>query len=119
PDQQRSQELNDRIIPGIPSWIQFYILFSVILGFITPGTSWRLWKKIWALRPRREYQYLIAFLLSWLLHRLFFLILFMPVLGGFSFIWFLILTTYQIIKFTLFQPARWIYQFIKKRVAYE
>jgi hypothetical protein len=116
PDKQRSQELNERIIPGIPSWIQFYVIFSVILGFITPGTSWRLWKNIWSLQQRNEYQYLLVFLLLWILHRLFFLILFLPLLGGFSFIWFLMLTTYQVFNFILFRPSRWIYRyFVTKR----
>ncbi len=109
PDQQRSQELEDRIIPGISSWIQFYAIFSVILGFITPTTSWRLWKKIWTLKPRNEFKHLLLFLSSWLLHRFLFLIPFMPLLGGVSFAWFLILTTYRIVNFTLFRPIRWIY----------
>ncbi len=110
PDKQRSQELNDRIIPGIPSWIQFYAIFSVILGFITPATSWRLWKNIWSLQQKNEYQYLLVFLLLWLLHRFLFLILFLPILGGFSFVWFLMLSTYQVFNFILFRPSRWIYQ---------
>ena len=112
PDKHRSQELNDRIIPGIPSWIQFYAIFSVILGFIAPGTSWRLWKNIWSLQQRNEYQYLLVFLLLWLLHRFLFLILFLPVLGGFSFVWFLTLTTYQVFNFILFRPSRWIYRYV-------
>ena len=110
PDEARSRELGDRIVPNVPSWIQFYLIYSAILGVIALQTSWRLWKKVWALRPRREYRYLLLFLLLWPLHKLFFFVLFIPMFGGFSFVWLILWSIYRVFHFLLFRPVRWVYR---------
>jgi hypothetical protein len=110
PDEARSRELDDRIVPHVPSWIQFYFIFSAILGVVALQTSWRLWKKMWAISPRREYRHLLFFLLLWPLHRLLFFVLFIPMLGGFSFVWLILWSIYRMFNFLLFRPVRWAYR---------
>lgn len=110
PDRARSRELDDRIVPNIPSWIQFYLIYSVVLGVIALQTSWRLWKKVWAIRPRREYPHLLLFLLLWPLHKLLFLLLFIPLFGGFSFVWLILWSICRVFHFLLFRPLRWVYR---------
>jgi len=109
PDQARSRELDDRIIPNVPSTIQFYIISSVVLGFFALNTSWRLWKRVWRLKPRREYRYLFLFLLLWPLHRLLFVLLFIPLFGNFSFIWLIVTSIYWVLDRILIRPVRWVY----------
>lgn len=110
PDRERSRELDARIIPNVSSWITFYIIMSTVLGFVALGSSWILWRKIWRLEKRNEYKYLIGFVLSWTLHRILFILLFIPVLGTFSFIWMILSVFYKVIYFIVFKPARWLYQ---------
>ena len=110
PDRERSRELDSRIIPGINSWVQFYVIISAILGFIVPGTSWKLWRKVWARDRRSEHQNIMVFLLSWLAHRILFLVLFIPILGSLSFLWLILSSIYKVINFILFRPTRWVFQ---------
>ena len=112
PDRARSRELEDRIIPGIPSMLQFYVIASVVLGFTALGTSWRLWRKLWLLRARKEYKNLAVFLLLWPLHRLGFLLIFIPMFGLFSFIWLLLSSVYKIFDWVLFRPTRYFYRLL-------
>ncbi len=109
-DQERSKELDARIIPNISSNIQFYVIISVVLGFTALGTSWRLWCKLWPLRTRSEYRHLLVFMLLWPLHRLLFLLLFIPALGVFSFLWLLLSIIYKIFDWILIKPSRWLYR---------
>lgn len=111
-DQERSKELDDRIIPNVPSTIQFYVIISVVLGFTALGTSWRLWRKLWPRRMRSEYRYLLVFMLQWSLHRLLFLLLFIPTLGAFSFLWLLLLIIYKVFDWVLIKPSRWLYRLL-------
>lgn len=113
PDQQRSKELHDRIIPGISSDIQLYVIASIILGFTALGTSWKLWKKIWFLKARSEYSHLILFFMLWPVHRLLFLLLFIPALGMFSFFWLVISIIYRVFNFIFIRPSRWMYRVIR------
>ena len=110
PDEARRRELHDRIVPNVPSWIQFYLIYSAVLGVIALQTSWRLWKKMWALRVRREYPHLLLFLLLWPIHRLLFVVLFIPLFGGFSFFWLILSSIYRVFNFLLFRPVRWVYR---------
>ena len=112
PDRARSHELDNRIIPNIPSMIQFYVLISVVLGFTALGTSWKLWRKIWLLKTRREYSNIMVLILLWPLHRLLFLLLFLPLLGMFSFIWLVMSVIYKVFDWTLIRPSRYLYRLL-------
>ena len=112
PDKERSRELDLRIIPNVSSDIQFYVIVSVVLGFTSLGTSWKLWRKIWPLKKRKEHRHLVVFLLLWPIHRLLFLLLFLPTLGLFSFLWLLLLIIYKVFDWTLIRPSRWLYRLL-------
>jgi len=108
PDRERQKELDARIIENVNSWLQFYIISSTVLGFIAIGTSWRLWKKIWQPEKPLDSRWNVSYYLLLILHRLIFLILHLPLLGLFSFIWMVIYMSYRIINYSLIIPIVWI-----------
>jgi len=108
PDRERQKELDARIIENINSWLQFYIISSAVLGFIAIGTSWRLWKKIWQPDKPTDPGWNIGYYLLLVVHRLLFILIHLPLLGLFSFIWMIIYVSYRIINFVLIVPVVWI-----------
>lgn len=52
---EQQEEHDNRIIPGIPSAIQYvYIAFAVI-GVLCAGVSWPWWSRIWPPETRKDY----------------------------------------------------------------
>ena len=112
PDESRGRELDSRIIPGIHSWVQYYLISSVVLGFIAIGTSYRHWCRLWGLGRRKTYRFFVVFLLFWLIHKLLFVVAYMPLLGTFSFVWLVLSTAYKILHFLMIRPVCWLYRLI-------
>lgn len=108
PDIERSKELDQRIVPWLHSDIQFYLITSFILGLIAFSASWSLWNKVWSLRVRTEYSYVIEFSLIWLVHRLLFIIVFIPVFGYFCFLYAVVMVIVKVINFLFVKPVRWV-----------
>ena len=108
PDIERSKELDQRIIPWLNSDIQFYLITSIILGLIVFSTSWSLWNNIWSLRIRTEYSYVIEFAIIWLIHRLMFFMVFIPVLGYLCFLYAVLMVIFKVINFIFVKPVRWV-----------
>ena len=108
PDVERSKELDRRIVPWLHSDIQFYLITSIVLGLIVFSTSWSLWKKIWSLRERTEYSYVLGFVIIWLIHKLLFIMVFIPIAGYFCFLYAVVKVIVKTINFLLVRPVRWI-----------
>ncbi|MCK4742279.1 MAG: hypothetical protein KAT25_00515 [Sulfuriflexus sp.] len=108
PDVERSKELDRRIVPGLHSDIHFYLIASTILGLFVFSTSWSLWKRLWSLRRRTEYSYVVEFLFIWFIHRLLFILLFIPVFGLLNFIYAVVMLIVKIINFLFISPVRWV-----------
>lgn len=108
PNVERSKELDQRIVPWLHSDIQFYLIASLILGLIVFSTSWSLWNKVWSLRVRTGYSYVIEFALMWLVHRLLFIMVFIPVFGCFCFLYAVVMVIVKVINFLFVKPVRWV-----------
>jgi len=108
PGRERQKELDSRIIENINSWLQFFIISSAVLGFIALGTSWCLWKKIWNPKKPVNEAFSIKYYLLLIVHRLLFLLIHLPVLGLFSFIWMIVYFIYRVINFILIKPIFWL-----------
>ena len=112
PDEARSDELESRIIPGVHSFIQIYLITSAFFGFMALITSWRAWNYLWKpQRPTRWWGWLL-FLVIWPMHKVLFLIAFLPIAGFFTF-WYIVLSTFwKVISFVmdrlLIRPIRWV-----------
>ena len=109
PDEVRSEELGQRIFPFVHSNVQFYLIISSILGLITLGTSWGFWTRTWSLtRPVGFVQWGVYFII-WPVHKLLFLLVFIPVLGFFSFAFVVLKTTWRIVYWISIKPLLWLY----------
>jgi len=81
PSSARQKELDDRIIPGIPSVWQHFYLGSIILGLIGFPVAQRWWYKLWPPEDHGEYRTRIALggavTIRWIL----FVLVFLPIVG--------------------------------------
>lgn len=108
PDEARSEELENRIIPGIPSFVQYYAILSFILGCIALTTSWRFWNAIW--KPARPVSISgwLLYALIWPLHKAAFLVLYLPFAGSFSFTWVTVSTLWAVFYVLVISPVLWV-----------
>ncbi|WP_417498938.1 hypothetical protein [Methylophaga sp.] len=108
PNEARAKELDDRIHPLIPSWVHLSLIASLAIGLVAYKTSWFLYLKLWASPHRVNYPTWYAFTIRYLLHRLSFVLIYLPLLGIFSPIYILISWIYKIIHFLLIRPVYWV-----------
>ena len=108
PDQERNEELQHRIFPWLHSDIHLYLIASTVLGFMAISTSWSLWKKVWLVRRRTEYAHFLIFGLAWIIHRLLFVVIFIPVFGLFCFIYAIIRVIVKVVTVLFVNPVRWV-----------
>lgn len=113
PNQARTKELDDRVHPLVPSWIHIALITSLIFGLVAFHTSWSLFKRVWAAPSRSSFTNWFLFALVYLLHKLAFLLLYLPLLGFLSPIYLTATWIYRFINFFLIRPARWVFNVIR------
>lgn len=79
--QERQSELDNRIVPGIPAWIQGVYLGSLLSGVIGWQVAGAWWRRLWPAENRSEYPGRLGFALARLVRGLAFLLVFLPVAG--------------------------------------
>lgn len=80
-DKARQEELDLRIVPGIPSDYQFGYLLLAALSLFGPLTAWRWWRRVWPPESAREYQSPVGLFLAKGVRLLAFVLLFLPLVG--------------------------------------
>jgi len=75
------KELDRRIIPGVPSTLQFAYLASLIAGLIGLNVARRWWSRIWQPERRRDYPSAFAYQAARFAKLLLFVVVFMPLVG--------------------------------------
>lgn len=80
----RQKELEDRIVPGIPSDYQFYFIGAVVMGLLGFRVSMGWWNRIWPAEDRREYRNSFGYGAAWFVRWLVFLFIFLPLVGPFA-----------------------------------
>ncbi len=113
PNEARTKELDDRIHPLVPSWVLIVLIASLVLGLVAFHTSWSLFKRVWDAPSRASFNNGFLFALVYLLHKLAFLLFYLPLLGFFSPIYLTAVWTYRFINFFLIRPARWVFNAIR------
>ena len=108
PDQERSKELDRRIIPWMSTSIQYYFISSIILGLIAFSTSWTLWKKIWQIQSRSFHKNYFIYQGLGLIHLSLFIVLFIPLFGTLSFIYAVVMVIAKVINTLFIKPAVWL-----------
>lgn len=79
--QARQKELDDRIVPGIPSDWQFYYIGAMIMGLIGLAVARGWWDAIWPTEQRAEYGGKFGFYAARTVRWLVFVVIFLPLVG--------------------------------------
>lgn len=80
-DRERVRELDRRIIPGVPSLLQFAYLGALVFGIFGLGFARNWWFRIWPPEERSEYPNPLGYNLARFARVLVFAVLFLPVVG--------------------------------------
>jgi hypothetical protein len=84
---RRQEELDQRIVPGIPSDIQFAYLGLLALGLmsLTVARSW--WARLWPQEQRAAYARPAGYRAALIVRGMIFVLLFLPPVAPFAFVW--------------------------------
>ncbi len=80
-DDAQERELDARIVPGIPSGLQFFYLGAVVVGLLAWPVSLAWWARLWPKEERHEYAGRMGYLAARAVRLLVFLALFLPIAG--------------------------------------
>jgi hypothetical protein len=75
---ERQQELDQRVIPGVPYDVQMGYLGLIVLGLIGVPVSRTWWRKLWPPETASEYAVRSGYVAARLIRALVFLVLFLP-----------------------------------------
>jgi hypothetical protein len=89
--EERQKELDQRIVPGIPSDIQLAYLGFLIMGLmgLTVARDW--WLRLWPAERRQEYRAAVGYHAARLVRLVLFVLVFMPLIGAPALIWSIVL----------------------------
>jgi hypothetical protein len=104
---ERQKELEERIIPGIPSDIQFAYLGFLVIGLMGLSVSRGWWRRIWPPERREEYGAAFGYHAARLARLTLFGLVFMPLVGAPAFLWNLVLQVWSWITFPV-RAWRWL-----------
>lgn len=111
-DEARDSELDARLIPWVPSYIQIPYLAGIIAGLMVWAGTWPLWQRIWPMRARRTGESRIVHLLTSLPNATAFLLVFLPIAGLPVFIVSMVVGLWQ----AVLAPFRWAAKLFRRRV---
>lgn len=106
-DEQRQSDLDLRIIPGLPSSIQFGYLLFVAMGLLGLGTAWAWWARIWPPEDRSEYASTWGYALARAVRALLFALIFLPLAGLPMFVRYLGLQIWALVTAPI-RALRWL-----------
>ena len=78
-DRSFEQDLSMRLIPWVPYWVHVVYVLNLIMGLYDGRYAWRLWRRLWPMRPRPRW-----FAPAHYPRFLVFLLIFLPLTG---FVW--------------------------------
>ena len=104
----RQKELDQRIVPGIPSDIQFAYLGFLIMGLMGLPAALGWWRRVWPPERREEYGAAIGYHAARLIRLLVFAFAFLPLVGTPALLWTLALQIWAFITLPA-RAWRWLF----------
>lgn len=86
-DRERSEELDRRLIPGIPSGLQYAYLGGLVCGLFAWWVAWGWFAAIWPAETRKEYSGRIGYQLARAARLIAFVLVFLPLVGVVALMW--------------------------------
>jgi hypothetical protein len=107
-DEERQQELDRRIVPGVSSWFQLSYLFGLVTGVLgwPVASGWFAW--LWPKEQREEYAGAAGYRAAQVARLLAFLLVFLPIVGTFAFVVLLLQQMWALITFPV-RAVRWLF----------
>ena len=81
PSRERQQELDLRIVPWLPSGVQWAYIVALLMGVIGSPVSRRWWQRVWPAEARAEYRNAAGYFAAKITRAAAYLLLFMPVVS--------------------------------------
>lgn len=113
PDKDRQDDLDHRIIPGVPFLAQAGVLFSYVFALAGIAYLRRWWLWLWPLEDRSEYASAFGYHAARTVRLLLFVIVFMPLLGLPAGLWAILKGFFEQVWFIITLPVRvlrWIWR---------
>lgn len=115
-DQSSERELDARLVPGIPSSLQFAYLGSLVAGLIAWQVSSAWWARIWPAEQRQEYAGRLGYWAARLTRLIAYVAVFLPLVGAPAFLWLVILQLWAMVTWP-FRAASWVWGRVSARRA--
>lgn len=112
-DKERQQELDRRIVPGIPSLVQFLYIAGLVLGLAGLSYVKAWWARIWPAEERSEYSGAFGFHAARSVRFLLLAFVFLPLVGIPAGLWVGVTALFGQIWFIItlpFRAVRWIWR---------
>lgn len=98
PDEERRNELDNRIVPWLPSPISFYLIISIAAGYLFFGTCRQLLRYFWPLTLREDFSPKWLYSGYRLIRLVVLLSLIMPLFGLPCAVWRICYTVYRVLR---------------------
>ncbi len=105
----RQKELDARILPFLPSWVQIGYLTCLMTGILSWGVTSAWWLRIWPVEVKSEYAGPVGYNLARAARLLAFLLLFLPIAGPFAFLAVITIQVWEMMT-APFRLARWVWR---------
>jgi hypothetical protein len=115
-DEERERELDARIIPGIPSALQFAYLGSLVAGLIAWQISFAWWQRLWPAEQRQDYAGRFGYIAARVARFLACVLIYLPVVGIPVLFWLGVLQLWNVITWP-FRAACWLWDRLTPRRA--
>lgn len=79
--EERQRELDHRIVPYVPSTIQFLYIANLLAGLMGLSVALAWWRRLWPPEQRSAYRGTAGFAMAWLVRLAVFAVLFLPLVG--------------------------------------
>lgn len=86
-DAASERERDLRIVPGIPSGLQYYVIGAVVAGLLAWSVSAAWWARVWPREQQSEYAGRLGYYAARSVRLLIFLLVFLPVAGIPALLW--------------------------------
>lgn len=115
-DEERERELDARIVPGIPSALQFAYLGALVAGLIAWQVSFSWWRRLWPAEQRQDYAGRFGYIAARVARFLACVLIYLPLAGIPALLWLGVLQLWNVITWP-FRAARWLWDRVTPRRA--
>lgn len=103
-DSTRQKELDARLVPGLPSWVQWTYILGIFCGLLGHRFSVPWFERLWPVEQRQEYAGRLGFELARGARLLVGLLVFMPIVGIPAFMASMVVGAWELVT----APFRWL-----------